>query len=51
MYDNDILAGLRLSLNDMEGSELLVGIIKDIDLSSSIMSIEASCRIGESVKL
>lgn len=51
VYDNDIMAGLRFSFNDIGGSEFLIGIIKDMDLSSTIMSIEASSRIGEAAKI
>lgn len=46
-YENDIMFGLRLSLNDMAGSELLVGWIKDIKRSSSMVCLEASRRFGD----
>ena len=51
VYDNDLMAGLRLSFNDMENSEILGGIIKDTDLSSAIFSLEASRRLSESIKI
>lgn len=51
VYDNDLMFGLRLSFNNMEGSEILTGIIKDMNHSSTMLSLEAGQRVGESVKI
>ncbi len=50
VYENDIMTGLRLAFNDMAGSELLFGMIKDVDDSSLLFSLEASRRFGDHVK-
>ncbi len=46
-YENDIMFGLRLSLNDMDSSKLLLGVIKDIKNSSALFTLEASRRFGK----
>lgn len=51
VYQNDIMAGLRLAVNDMDDSNILLGMIRDLDSGSTIISMEASRRIGESVKV
>ena len=30
-YENDVMFGLRLAVNDMAGSEVLIGIINDVE--------------------
>lgn len=45
-FENDLFLGLRLSANDIAGSELLTGVIKDLDGSASMFNLEASRRIG-----
>ena len=49
-YDNDIMVGLRWKWNDVDDTNLLVGIIKDLGNSSSILTLEGSRRLGESAK-
>ncbi len=51
IYDNDIMAGLRLSVNDMDDSTVLIGIIRDIHYGSTILGIESSRRIGDSMRI
>ncbi len=51
IYDNDIMAGLRLVVNDMDDSTILVGLIRDVHYGSTIIAIESSRRIGDSVRL
>lgn len=51
LYENDIMAGLRLSVNDMDDTTVLIGIINDIPYGSRIVTIEASRRMGESMLL
>ncbi len=49
--DNDIFAGLRLAFNDVESSELLLGLVVDPKNHGQIFSIEGSRRIGDSWKI
>ncbi len=51
VYENDIMFGFRLAFNDMAGSELLIGIIKDIDDSSTVITMEGSRRLGDNWKV
>ena len=45
-FENDLFLGLRLSANDVAGSELLTGVIKDLDSSTWMFNLEASRRLG-----
>jgi hypothetical protein len=49
LYENDLMAGLRLSVNDMDDTTLLLGVIRDIPYGSTIIALEASRRMGESM--
>ena len=46
-YDDDIFLGTRLALNDLAGTQLLVGAIVDREEQSTAASLEASRRIGD----
>jgi hypothetical protein len=46
VYDEDVFAGLRLSLNDVAGTEVLAGVLTDLESGSSLGSVEASRRLG-----
>lgn len=50
-FENDIALGARLALNDAQSSELLAGIVFDLDSSAKFYSLEASRRIGDNWKL
>ncbi|EDN66506.1 conserved hypothetical protein [Beggiatoa sp. PS] len=50
-FENDVMLGLRLALNDVQSTELLAGGIFDLDSSGSFFLIEGSRRLGESWKL
>ena len=50
-FENDLLVGTRLTWNDAQSSELLVGVIQDLSTQDSTFSIEASRRIGNRWKL
>ena len=50
LFQNDLLIGLRLALNDEQSSDALLGVITDIDGEGEILSLEANRRIGSSVK-
>ncbi|VAW56716.1 hypothetical protein MNBD_GAMMA07-1329, partial [hydrothermal vent metagenome] len=46
IFQNDIMLGLRLALNDADSSEALLGIIYDIDNQEHFISLEASQRFS-----
>jgi len=50
-FNNDIMLGSRLTLNDEQSTELLMGVIVDVDDSEFFFNVEASRRIGEAWKL
>ncbi len=46
-FNNDIMAGLRLAVNDAASTEMLAGVIHDLNNSSRIFTLEASRRFGD----
>lgn len=49
---NDLFVGWRLALNDAAGSEILLGVIQDLDRSSSRSAyLEASTRLSDRFRL
>ena len=50
-FEDDVMVGLRLTMNDENDTSMLVGVIADRDDNSRLYSIEASRRIGENYKL
>ncbi len=51
IYENDIMGGLRLVVNDMDDTTLLLGAIRDLHSGSTIIAVEASRRLGETLRL
>ncbi|MCF8055169.1 MAG: hypothetical protein K9K37_00840 [Desulfocapsa sp.] len=51
IYENDIMGGFRLSVNDMDDSSVLLGVVRDLYSGSTIIGIEASRRLGDSIRL
>ena len=51
IYENDIMGGLRLAVNDMDDTSILLGAIRDLHSGSTIIALEASRRLGETVRL
>ncbi len=49
--DNDLFFGARLAANDEASTELLAGMVQDLDTTTRFFNIEASRRIGESFKV
>ena len=47
-FDNDIFVGGRLAMNDAASSELLFGIISDVNNNARFYNVEASRRYGAS---
>lgn len=50
-YNNDIFLGLRLAVNDVQNTELLVGLVQDINNAAKFVNVEASRRIGDAWKV
>jgi hypothetical protein len=50
-FQKDVLAGLRLTLNDENSTEFLAGVVTDLDDGSHLLSVEASRRVGVDLKL
>jgi len=50
-FQNDLLIGLRLALNDEQSTDALIGVIADLDGGANVFSVEASRRIGDSFRL
>jgi hypothetical protein len=50
-FQDDVMLGVRLALNDTQSSELLLGVIGDRDSDARMTSLEASRRVGEKWKL
>lgn len=48
VFDDDIFVGGRLAMNDAASSELLFGVIADVDQNTRFYSFEGSRRIGAS---
>ncbi|WP_306250192.1 hypothetical protein [Parvularcula sp. IMCC14364] len=47
-FENDVFAGARLALNDIQDTAILAGAIVDADDSSTALFIEAERRLGQS---
>lgn len=45
-FQNDLLIGLRLAMNDSQSSEALLGVIHDLDNQEVMLSLEASRRFA-----
>ncbi len=50
-FANDLMVGVRWVINDVQSSEILVGMIHDMDGSANSINIEASRRLGQNWKL
>jgi len=50
-YQNDLLFGLRIGFNDVQSSQILMGIIADLQGQGQIYNLEAERRLGETWKV
>ena len=50
-FENDFMSGVRFALNDEQSTEALFGIIQDVEGDATVLSFEASRRVGEQFKL
>lgn len=51
LLQNDLFAGARLTLNDVQSTEVLAGVFRDLDYGSVVFRVEASRRLGDNMKL
>jgi len=51
LFEDDLFAGLRLTLNDAQSTDLLAGVISDLSGDGHLASVEASRRIGDRYRL
>ncbi len=47
LFQDDLMIGARLAMNDVQSTELLFGIIQDMDNDERLYSMEASRRLGD----
>lgn len=50
-FQDDVFIGTRISFNDVAGTEILAGVIADLETDALLGSIEASRRLGAGWKL
>ncbi len=50
-FQKDIMLGFRFDLNDEQSSDILMGVIKDIDSDTVLYTIEANRRLTDNLKL
>ncbi len=50
-FENDLFLGVRLGFNDRQSTQLLAGVIMDIDDGSRFLTLEGSRRLGNSFSL
>ena len=50
-FEDDLMLGLRLALNDTQSTEALLGVIIDRDTKESLLSLEVSRRLTDHWKL
>ena len=50
-FENDLALGARFTLNDVQSTELLAGIVLSLDNDARFYSLEASRRLGDDFKL
>jgi len=49
-FENDMMFGTRLAFNDEQSTELLFGVVQDLDSNDAMWNLEASRRLGDSWK-
>ncbi len=51
LFNNDLMAGMRLAFNDAASSEILLGVIQDLDHGSRLLTVEAGRRLSDFSRL
>ena len=49
--NNDVFGGIRLTFNDLDDTNLLMGAVVDVDNQTTAFSVEASHRLTDNLKL
>ena len=47
-FQDDVFLGVRVALNDVKGSDVLAGLILDLNDGSGVYKVESSRRVGNS---
>lgn len=50
-FEDDLVTGVRIALNDVQSTEILAGVTFDLDSDAKFFNVEASRRLGDSWKL
>ena len=50
-FENDLLGGLRLGINDAAGTEILAGLGYDLNSRGNVLRLEASRRLTDTLKI
>lgn len=50
-FDNDLVGGIRLGVNDAAGTELLMGLTYDLDDKGNLFLLEASRRLTDNIRV
>jgi len=50
-FQDDLMAGLRLALNDVQSTELLAGVVSDLSGGGRLWLLESSRRLGDGWKV
>lgn len=50
-FENDVFVGARIQFSDVQSTQMLLGGIVDLDTGATLLSLEASRRIGNDWKL
>ena len=50
-FENDLFTGLRLTVNDAAGTDLLLGLSFDLDGRGNVLQLEASRRLSNNIKI
>ncbi|MDH5487808.1 MAG: hypothetical protein OEY53_09940, partial [Gammaproteobacteria bacterium] len=50
-FQDDVMTGLRLALNDVQSSEVLIGVVNDRRHAAKFFNLEARRRLGAHYKL
>jgi len=50
-FQRDVMLGARLNFNDTQSSEILLGMIVDLDSNERLYSLEAATRLNDNLKL
>ncbi|MFC1668233.1 hypothetical protein ACFL1T_02465 [Chlamydiota bacterium] len=50
-FNNDVMLGTRIACNDVSSTQALLGVIKDVEDSSTVFTVNASRRFGNNWKM